>query len=88
MTWKRGYVDRAELTCEAPKSCPLIDVGRAPSLGDMIVSRIEPIGYWRYDEIEKEVKFDLVAFTNRKCVDCIFAGGTKNKPDFWPNDKK
>ena len=22
------------------------------------------------------------------CIDCVVAGGTKNKPDFWPNDHK
>jgi len=23
-----------------------------------------------------------------RCVDCTFEGGTKNKPDYWPNDDK
>jgi len=24
--------------------------------------------------------------SNIRCVDCTYRGGTKNKPDFWPND--
>lgn len=25
-------------------------------------------------------------WTPARCIDCTFRGGTKNKPDFWPND--
>lgn len=28
------------------------------------------------------------SWINRSCVDCRVAGGTKDKPDFWPNDHK
>jgi hypothetical protein len=27
-------------------------------------------------------------YTYRKCVDCTLRGGTKSKPDFWPNDHR
>jgi hypothetical protein len=27
-------------------------------------------------------------WANIRCTDCIYNGGTKNKPDFWPNDHK
>ena len=31
-------------------------------------------------------RFQLYKCINRRCVDCTARGGTKNKPDFWPND--
>ena len=32
----------------------------------------------------------IVGYTwgEKRCVDCLLEGGTKNKPDFWPNDHK
>ncbi len=43
-----------------------------------------------YKEGYRPVGFTLDDFkwAPAKCVDCIVNGGTKNKPDFWPNDHK
>ena len=48
------------------------------------MARVYRNGGGIYQYSERDDEFLYVA--SRKCVDCLELGGTKNKPDFWPNN--
>jgi len=50
-------------------------------VSDIIIHTNNGIGIYQYD-----VNNSVFVGVSRKCVDCTVSGGTKNKPDFWPNN--
>ncbi|WP_303140397.1 DUF4249 domain-containing protein [uncultured Parabacteroides sp.] len=63
--------------CKETESVLLKDIGNAYGKGLAILDLIDDRGG---EPIYKCI--------NRRCVDCLSRGGTKDKPDFWPNDHK
>lgn len=60
-------------------------------LAMMIVDPPEPLGYGSgyiyYEEIDEPGK-NTNAYINEACVDCVVAGGSKEKPKDWPNNHR
>jgi hypothetical protein len=45
-------------------------------------------GFAPFDVIEYPGQPPVYQWALRRCVDCTILGGTKKKPDGWPNDHK
>lgn len=95
---KRLYVKAGDVTKKGLDSgCPLLsqeeakaqqkDMGLKTLEEFLLVSGLEPVGDWQWIN-EIDYALEITGYTTKRCVDCVLSGGTKNKPDFWPNDKK
>ena len=95
---KRIFVKDGEVTKRMIDSgCPLLSqneaVAQQNALGYktleefLLVQGMEPVGDWEWVTPQK-IGMVIDGYTQKRCVDCTLAGGTKNKPDFWPNDKE
>lgn len=45
---------------------------------------VDQMRVYTYYETEMMIYTDRFTWLPRKCVDCTFYGGNKNKPDYWP----
>ncbi len=84
----RLYITRAEITVPSTRSnCLMIDGDSLATLTEkfspleLYKMGLRPLDYDPY-------LAGLLSMTQVECVDCTYNGGTKNKPDFWPNNHK
>ena len=47
---------------------------------------LEPVGTEWENGTDPLIPYKLIGWARTICVDCVIAGGTKNKPDFWPEE--
>lgn len=95
VTRKRVFVKEEEITRYSDGGCPLMSESYVvaeqqkygyKTLEDYLLStEKEPVGDWFSGG--SIVDQEILGYADRSCVDCVLGGGTKNKPDFWPNDK-
>jgi len=79
-TSKRFYIDAAEV----PSMAPISYCGEEHNYRDVEAQRAYDSGLGVLSQVEPGVH----AWVLRRCVDCRGNGGTKNKPEWWPNDHK
>ncbi len=49
-------------------------------------SKMRRYYYGGYDVVFLDKMTDMTSWSERRCVDCRVKGGTKEKPDYWPNN--
>lgn len=90
-TQTRIFVSTEKITKKnAPKKCFYYTKSEmADIVGDVPIKEYYFLGYEPLT-FDDEGNMDNLGFlwSESRCVSCIKAGGSKNKPDFWPNDHK
>ena len=86
----RMFIDFSRLGLYKSKGCELLDEEGNPT-GVIIpdgkfLHTLEDAYKAGYGIFEKLVPSGLYRCLELRCVDCTYSGGTKNKPDFWPNN--
>jgi len=88
VTYKRFYIDASEISSPYFSDCIELD-------NEQMAKRFNGINNmsywyvlgWRPVQIDGgEEKMVPKTWSQAKCTDCTYNGGTKNKPSFWPND--
>lgn len=82
------YIKGSEITKKPFVKCRSLTKEEAEKM--MAESKIGPhefytMGYWPLDG---SFIYEVNSWANASCVDCTRKGGSKNKPDFWPNDHR
>ena len=95
ITRKRVFVSEEDITRHWRPGCTLMSEGAVEAEQQkygyktpedyLLSTGKEPVGDWFSDG--KIVDMEIHGYADRSCVDCVLGGGTKDKPDFWPNDK-
>ena len=95
ITRKRVFVSEEDITRHWHPGCTLMSEGAVEAEQQkygyktpedyLLSTGKEPVGDWFSDG--KIVDMEIHGYADRSCVDCVLGGGTKDKPDFWPNDK-
>ena len=49
-------------------------------------SKMRRYYYGGYDVVFLDNMTNITSWSERRCVDCRVKGGTKEKPDYWPNN--
>ena len=98
---KRFFISRTEIT-RTYASCEVFmtedQIAETAAQAEMtpdeyiVKEELVPVGDWSWDKGTKDendvVVIDLTGYATAICTDCVEAGGTKNKPSWWPNDKE
>lgn len=88
VTYYRKFVAKAELSIPGRLRCqePVNTIGLR-TFRDYYMAGYRPI-WWKValPPLQPEYAPSEAYWSQADCVDCRTNGGTKNKPDFWPND--
>ena len=93
-TQKRVFVSSTQITRPVlPSNCELMTQGDMIGyMGENNILTYNEVYAWGFRPAgfrgENPEIILPTAWSSAPCTDCVANGGTKNKPDFWPNDDK